>query len=110
MHCLGELRKHYWILLDGMTNNDTVIIGKAQKLLGPAGVHVHHCFDYLRQTIMCAGDMSMEWPRTEADGRRVAVDGWGIPHTCKSWVSGVRKEDGLVALANHGSRMAFMII
>jgi hypothetical protein len=49
--------------------------------------HMNHCFDYLRQTIACGGDMSMEWPRTEPDGRRFAVDGWGIPHECKSWVS-----------------------
>lgn len=34
---------------------------------------------------MCAGDMSMEWPRTESDGRKIAVDGWGIVHECKNW-------------------------
>lgn len=49
--------------------------------------HMTHCFDYLRQTIACAGDMALEWPRTEPTGERVAVDGWGIPHECKSWVS-----------------------
>lgn len=28
--------------------------------------------------------MTMEWPRTEADGTtRIAVDGWDIEHTCK---------------------------
>lgn len=31
--------------------------------------------------------MTVEWPREEADGSRFAVDGWGITHECKSWVS-----------------------
>lgn len=36
---------------------------------------------------MCAGDMTVEWPREEADGARFAVDGWGVEHQCKDWVS-----------------------
>jgi hypothetical protein len=47
---------------------------------------VNHCFDYLRQALQCAGDLALEWPRTEKDGRRYSVDGWGVPHLCKSWV------------------------
>jgi len=50
---------------------------------------VWHCFDYIRQALMCAGDMTVEWPRTEEDGRRFAVDGWGVTHECKDWVSGL---------------------
>ena len=58
------------------------------NLLGPDGEHIHHCFDYLRQTIQCAGDMSIEWAREAPEGvQRKAVDGWGIPHECKNWVS-----------------------
>ena len=34
---------------------------------------------------MCAGDLTLEWPRTEVDGRRFAVDGWGIEHECRDW-------------------------
>ena len=78
------MRKAYWTILEGVESGDP---RQSKMLLGPHGQHVGHCFDYLRQSIMCAGDMSMEWPRTEPDGRRVAVDGWGIPHQCKSWVS-----------------------
>ena len=79
------LRKYYWILIDGVMANDTKVYQKAEKLA--KSEHVNHCFDYIRQGIMCAGDMSIEWPRVEPDGRRFAVDGWGIPHECKSWVS-----------------------
>lgn len=63
---------------------------RAKKMLeGPrgGGEHVGHCFDYLRQSLMCAGDMSVEWPRVESDGRKIAVDGWGVEHRCRRWVS-----------------------
>lgn len=67
-------------------------------LASSQGEHVSHCIDYIRQGIMCSGDMAMEWPRTEADGvTRVAVDGWGVPHECKSWVGAPRKQRSLEA-------------
>lgn len=54
-------------------------------LTSAGGVHVGHCFDYLRQGIKCSGDMSLEWPVVQdvLNG----IDGWGIPHVCRSWVS-----------------------
>jgi hypothetical protein len=36
---------------------------------------------------MCNADLTVEWPRTEESGERVAVDGWGVTHQCKDWVS-----------------------
>jgi hypothetical protein len=45
--------------------------------------HVQHCFSFLSQSIMCAGDLTIEWARIESDGSRFQVDGWGIPHQCK---------------------------
>jgi hypothetical protein len=76
------------MFLDAIVGNDTSerqgIVDLFHK--GNHASHLHHCFDYLRQTIACGGDMAMEWPRTEEDGRRFAVDGWGIPHECKNWV------------------------
>lgn len=46
-------------------------------------VHTGHCLDYLRQSIECTADMTVEWKRTEEDGSRVQVDGMGIPHVCR---------------------------
>lgn len=47
--------------------------------------HLDHCFDYLRQAILCAGDTTIEWPAVDSDGQRRHFDGWGIPHWhCKS--------------------------
>ncbi|KAH0294066.1 hypothetical protein M436DRAFT_72676 [Aureobasidium namibiae CBS 147.97] len=85
LHCLGQLRKYYWLLVDGVMSNSTSLRPVVEGLLGPSGEHVSHCFDYLRQTLQCAGDMALEWPRKEEDGSRFAVDGWGIPHECRSW-------------------------
>jgi hypothetical protein len=88
MHCLGQLRRFSWMFLDAITKNNTkeqLAIKEMFEKQNHAS-HLHHCFDYLRQTIACGGDMAMEWPRTEKDGRRFAVDGWGIPHECKNWV------------------------
>ena len=47
--------------------------------------HLEHCFDYLRQGIMCAGDLTLESARVEKDGSRIQVDGWGIAHQCRDW-------------------------
>ena len=58
-----------------------------EAVLRPREDHVLHCFDYLRQGIMCAADSTLEWPRQEVDGRRFAVDGWGVEHQCADWVS-----------------------
>jgi hypothetical protein len=48
--------------------------------------HVLHYFDYLRQSIMFCGDMSLEWPLHNFP----TVDGWNIPHRCKSFDEAMR--------------------
>jgi len=84
LHCLAAIRTHLFTLQAAMsrTNRDEIY----EILLKPKEEHIFHCFDYIRQALMCAGDLTIEWPREEPDGRRFAVDGWGIPHECKSWV------------------------
>lgn len=47
--------------------------------------HVGHCFDYIRQSIMCCGDMSLEANPFVNKEKHIAVDGWGVPHTCRDW-------------------------
>lgn len=46
--------------------------------------HTKHCFDYLQQSIRCAGLMEIELPHGP---NRTVFDGYGSPHTCKRWVS-----------------------
>ena len=47
--------------------------------------HPEHCFDYLRQSVMCAADLTLEKARVDPDGHRRATDGWGTSHVCKDW-------------------------
>ena len=44
--------------------------------------HVTHCFDYLRQSIYCAGDSALEG-KSAIPGLDM-TDGWGDTHVCKS--------------------------
>lgn len=46
-------------------------------------LHVEHCFDYLRQALLCCGDTTLEWPSEYPDGRVLNVDGLGISHQCR---------------------------
>ena len=48
--------------------------------------HSTHCFDYIRQSIMCAADTSLE-------GKTEAGPGWGSKHECKDY-------DAVLAWAN----------
>lgn len=32
---------------------------------------------------MCTGDLTIEWARVQKNGKRITVDGWGVPHQCK---------------------------
>ncbi|TVY49867.1 Oxidase [Lachnellula occidentalis] len=49
--------------------------------------HLGHCFDYLRQGVMCAGDMTLE-PVLQMGTEEVqVVDGWGVEHRCRSFES-----------------------
>lgn len=83
LHCLKHIRTHLLTLQALMSRDNQQDI--YDLLLRPSEDHVFHFFDYLRQALMCAGDMTLEWPRTEEDGSRFAVDGWGVTHECKRW-------------------------
>jgi Mycotoxin biosynthesis protein UstYa len=48
--------------------------------------HAAHCFDYIRQSIICNADTSLE-------GRTEAGPGWGSKHECKDY-------DAILAWAN----------
>lgn len=43
--------------------------------------HAQHCFDYLRQGLMCAGDVTLEPPDEGMSG----LHGWGVVHVCRRW-------------------------
>jgi hypothetical protein len=87
LHCLNHVRTFLFTLKAGMDYNSTA--ETYDQLLKHQEEHVYHCFDYIRQALMCNADLTVEWPREEESGERVAVDGWGVEHQCKDWVSSV---------------------
>ncbi|TQV96996.1 hypothetical protein IF1G_04236 [Cordyceps javanica] len=69
MHCLYITYKAYWNARGGQFDE-----------IPPE--HLIHCWDYLRQSIMCAGDTSLEWVNKE---ETFQTSGWGFQHTCKNF-------------------------
>ncbi|TDZ67384.1 Oxidase ustYa [Colletotrichum trifolii] len=80
LHCLYSTMDSYYELLN-------VTYGRREKReLGPGdpgwnSEHLNHCWDYLRQTIMCNADVTLEWKKYD---ERVGT-GWGYRHQCKDW-------------------------
>lgn len=77
LHCLSYLVQHFQQGYGG-TN-----------LTQEVAHHSAHCFDYIRQTIMCAGDTTLE-------GKTEAGPGWGSVHECVDY-------DALLGWANEHS-------
>ena len=47
---------------------------------------MRHCFDYLRQSLMCCGDSTLEGHHTTyPDPDLPSTDGWGASHVCKNY-------------------------
>ncbi|CZT25821.1 uncharacterized protein RCC_11490 [Ramularia collo-cygni] len=82
LHCLTKIREHASLLRFALGKNDTAGF---HKIISPQVDHMAHCFDYLRQSIMCAGDLTLEWPKEGSNGEHLVVDGWGVQHQCKDW-------------------------
>lgn len=86
LHCLFMMGRIY----AGVTHSVT------DRL--PADYHAHflHCIDYLRQGVMCAGDLAVE-PHGEEDADDLGPmdGGWGGLHVCKVYggVLGVLEGD-----------------
>lgn len=48
--------------------------------------HIGHCFDYLRQAIICCADSTLEWPSHSRSGQLLGnIDGWGVTHRCRDF-------------------------
>ncbi|PHH93025.1 hypothetical protein CDD83_2135 [Cordyceps sp. RAO-2017] len=71
LHCLYMTYAAYWD-------------ARAGKFEDIPPNHLIHCWDYLRQSIMCAGDTSLEWV-SEHQPLPNATTGWGFQHTCKNF-------------------------
>ncbi|CZT13679.1 uncharacterized protein RAG0_17371 [Rhynchosporium agropyri] len=75
LHCLFAVVETY----SGLTSNNTHLL--------PDDYHWHmiHCFDYMRQAIMCAADMALEGLETTFPDHNGGSDGWDSKHVCKDY-------------------------
>ena len=55
--------------------------------------HAAHCFSYLRQSILCAGDMTLEGPDRRPERGESPLRGWGVEHQCRAWEEVVKWRD-----------------
>lgn len=49
-------------------------------------IHLAHCYDYLRQVILCHMDMTIEYP-TGNGVAKGTISGYEVPHRCVKRVS-----------------------
>ncbi|KAK2056990.1 hypothetical protein LY76DRAFT_575289 [Colletotrichum caudatum] len=79
LHCLYSTMRAYYELIDRINNPE-----QRRELPTDPGwnkEHLNHCWDYLRQNIMCAADVTLEWHRWNEK----VETGWGYEHQCKDW-------------------------
>ncbi|RAK95912.1 uncharacterized protein BO80DRAFT_312700, partial [Aspergillus ibericus CBS 121593] len=74
LHCLNALREVYYAAVDGRLSHMTE---EHDHQTDPH--HVRHCFDYLRQSLMCSADTNLEPVTKDLKG----VTGWGFTRTCR---------------------------
>ncbi|KAH6616874.1 hypothetical protein C7974DRAFT_436777 [Boeremia exigua] len=84
LHCLHTILTAY--------NTMAVTLDKPFFKVNPIQQpwHVNHCFDYIRQAIMCAGDVALEGAATTfplgVHGEDLGgSDGWDAKHVCKDY-------------------------
>ncbi|KAI1374732.1 hypothetical protein F4677DRAFT_153783 [Hypoxylon crocopeplum] len=73
LHCLFAIVQTY----SGLTSGHEI----------PDDHHWHmiHCFDYMRQAIMCSADTALEGLETTFPDHNGGSDGWDSKHVCRDW-------------------------
>ncbi|KAK3365548.1 hypothetical protein B0T24DRAFT_636073 [Lasiosphaeria ovina] len=73
LHCLFAIVQTY----SGLKANHTI----------PDDHHWHmiHCFDYMREAIMCSADIALEGHETTFPDDNGGSDGWDSKHVCKDY-------------------------
>ncbi|KAK4182493.1 hypothetical protein QBC35DRAFT_395877 [Podospora australis] len=74
LHCLQSLQRAFAIVTDNSTNGNYEF-----------ALHANHCFNYLRQVVLCAADFTLEGPDMIPEPGESPLRGWGVEHKCWSW-------------------------
>ncbi|KAL1800788.1 hypothetical protein ACET3X_001130 [Alternaria dauci] len=83
LHCL-------YTILDAYNSMKLMVASPASASTVKMPWHINHCFEYIRQAIMCAGDVALEgaatsFPGDEHGEDRGGSDGWDAKHVCKEY-------------------------
>ncbi|KAF4628597.1 hypothetical protein G7Y89_g9558 [Cudoniella acicularis] len=78
LHCVNILRVGYYAALDGTLAE---MQHQHDHNKRPDPHHLRHCFDYLRQALMCAADTNLEPVDFELGG----VTGWKYNRKCRDF-------------------------
>ncbi|KAK1753588.1 hypothetical protein QBC47DRAFT_430365 [Echria macrotheca] len=86
LHCLAAIKSKLSKLQDWYHGeNDKEYLAFALSQDHMRDEHIYHCVDYIRQSIICCGDTTLEKART-VDGKLAAgVDGWDVKHQCRDF-------------------------
>lgn len=83
LHCLNSIQAHFVNFVASTENS--VHDRKIYMITEMAKRHVEYCFDYVRQGIQCAGDVSVEGPDLVRVPLESPLRGWGVEHQCRTW-------------------------
>ncbi|KAF4628424.1 hypothetical protein G7Y89_g9724 [Cudoniella acicularis] len=83
LHCIAGLKAAFESM-SKKSNSRSDLAEPGQNDEHPVE-HLMHCFDYLRQAVMCHGDMALEpavqWKKTKTG----LADEWNVSHTCRNY-------------------------
>ncbi|RDW91743.1 hypothetical protein BP5796_02908 [Coleophoma crateriformis] len=75
IHCLG-LMKHVFISAE-----------RNEPIPSTSFRHMDHCVEYIRQSIMCYGDLTLEPLQLGSSQKAIESDTWGSKHFCRDWTA-----------------------
>ncbi|RAL11832.1 uncharacterized protein BO97DRAFT_453456 [Aspergillus homomorphus CBS 101889] len=83
LHCLWSIHKSYYRShVHGVTSTEHGD-EREHHAKEKEQRHMRHCFDYLRQSLMCAADATLE----PVDAALGGVTGWGVQRVCRDYVA-----------------------
>ncbi|KAG6108528.1 hypothetical protein E4U31_007661 [Claviceps sp. LM219 group G6] len=94
IHCVAILKHSFMLYRQDAMSEDIEL------------EHIDHCVEYLRQTLICHGDLTLERPSMQTYPQ--GATGWGEMHQCRDWdqlisvvkkLAIVRAKDGWVKAA-----------
>ncbi|KAF8552264.1 hypothetical protein OG21DRAFT_1416451, partial [Imleria badia] len=78
LHCLDRIRR-------AIASTSPSSSGENEARTVQARYHVHHCFNYLRQMVLCAANTRLNPTNHMHPSGRLASDGIGLMYQCRDW-------------------------